>query len=236
MKKLPERILIIEDEEKISRLLELELSYEGYYIEKADNGKIGFELAKGGTWDLILLDIMLPELNGTEVLRRLRKVDSVTPVIFLTAKDTIPDKVSGLDQGANDYITKPFFMEELLARIRACIRNRQLANEGTKESIPPLLKNGSLVINTLTREVERERVKIDLTPKEFDLLVFLIKNKNIVLTRDQMINHVWGYNYTGETNVVDVYIRYLRKKIDYDFNTQYIQTVRGIGYCIRENE
>ncbi|WP_027417095.1 response regulator transcription factor [Aneurinibacillus terranovensis] len=233
---MSERILIVEDEEKISRLLQLELSYEGYYVEKANTGRKGLDLALEQSWDLILLDIMLPELSGTEVLRRLRKIDSLTPVIFLTARDTIPDKVSGLDQGANDYITKPFDIEELLARIRACIRNRLLVNEGIKETYPPIMRNDSLVVHTLTREVEREGVKIDLTPKEFDLLIFLMKNKNMVLDREQIINHVWGFNYIGETNVVDVYIRYLRKKIDYKFNTHYIQTIRGVGYCIRESE
>ncbi|WCK52555.1 response regulator transcription factor [Aneurinibacillus sp. Ricciae_BoGa-3] len=234
---MSERILVVEDEEKISRLLELELGYEGYYVQKADTGRKGLDLALEQSWDLILLDIMLPELSGTEVLRRLRKTDSFTPVIFLTAKDTVPDKVSGLDQGANDYITKPFDMEELLARIRACIRNRQTMNEGIKENVyPSVMRNGALMVNTLTREVECEGEKIELTPKEFDLLIFLMKNKNIVLNREQIINHVWGFNFIGETNVVDVYIRYLRKKIDYVFNTQYIQTIRGVGYCIREND
>jgi DNA-binding response OmpR family regulator len=233
---MSERILIIEDEEKISKVLQLELSYEGYYVEKADTGRKGYELAIGQTWDLILLDIMLPELNGTEVLRRFRKVDTVTPVIFLTAKDSIPEKVSGLDLGANDYITKPFYMEELLARIRTCIRNRPNGMEGVKDTLPTIMRNGSLVVNTLTRKIEREGVNIDLTPKEFDLLIFLMKNKNIVLNREQIINHVWGFNFIGETNVVDVYIRYLRKKIDYNFTIQYIQTIRGIGYCIRETE
>jgi DNA-binding response OmpR family regulator len=229
-----ERILIIEDEEKISRLLELELNYEGYDVEKANTGRKGLDLALQQSWDLILLDIMLPELTGTGVLRRLRKTNSSTPVIFLTARDTTPDKVTGLDLGANDYITKPFDMEELLARIRVCIRTS--INLGATETYPVIMKNDSLVVNTLTREVEREGVKIELTPKEFDLLTYLMTNKNIVLNREQIINHVWGFNYVGETNVVDVYIRYLRKKIDYDFDVHYIQTIRGVGYCIRENQ
>lgn len=233
---LEERILIIEDEEKIRRVLKLELTYEGYSVEEADNGRTGLALALEKSWDVIILDIMLPELSGTEVLRRMRKANSTVPVMLLSARDTTPDKVSGLDQGANDYVTKPFEIEELLARIRSCIRHHQKGELELKDAVPPFLTLGGLSVNTQTRTVVREGQKLELTPKEFDLLLYLLINKNRVLSREQMINHVWGFNFMGETNVVDVYIRYLRKKIDFNFNEHYIQTVRGVGYCIKENE
>jgi two-component system OmpR family response regulator len=229
-------ILIIEDEDRIARLLEMELSYEGYTVQRAATGREGLDMALSDSWDVILLDIMLPELSGTEVLRRLRQTDELTPIIFLTARDATPDKVSGLDQGANDYITKPFEIEEVLARIRTCMRNRQTVIDIVKDrERNHMLTMGELSVNPQTREVVREQIPIDLTPKEFELLLYMLENRNQVLNREQIINHVWGYEFVGDTNVVDVYIRYLRKKIDYPFSSQLIQTYRGVGYCMKEN-
>ncbi|WP_156130877.1 response regulator transcription factor [Paenibacillus sp. FSL H7-0357] len=227
-------ILIVEDEVKISRLLELELTYEGYHVEIAENGRDGLEKALAQGWNLIILDIMLPELNGVEVLRRLRKVDAYTPVILVTARNSTSEKVAGLDQGANDYITKPFEIEELLARIRANIRLGGEKSNSPQE--PSIIQINNLIINKHTRDVIREGQKIELTPKEFDLLVFLTENKNQVLNREQIINHVWGYDFVGDTNVVDVYILYVRKKIDSGFKNKLIKTIRGIGYCIKEED
>ncbi|WHX25183.1 response regulator transcription factor [Virgibacillus halodenitrificans] len=223
------KILIVEDERKLSRVLEVELSYENYNTEIADSGKDALQRMEEQEWDLVLLDIMLPELSGLEVLRRVRRTDDCTPIILLTARDEVHDKVSGLDLGANDYITKPFQIEELLARIRANLRKP--TNEKVKNQS---LHIGDLKIDIEAHEVTRGDKNIDLTPREFDLLVCLVKNKNIVLTREQLIEHVWGFDYFGDTNVVDVYIRYLRQKIDKGHETTYIQTIRGVGYSIKD--
>ncbi len=222
-------ILIVEDEKKLSRVLELELHYENYTTSTAENGKEALRLMREQDWDLVLLDIMLPELSGMEVLRKIRRDDQVTPIILLTARDEVHDKVSGLDLGANDYITKPFQIEELLARIRVHLRQRTVSGGQQRAR----LAAGDLSVEPDTREVKRGERDISLTPREFDLLVCLLQNKNIVLTREQLIEQVWGFDYVGDTNVVDVYIRYLRKKIDKGFETAYIQTVRGVGYTIK---
>lgn len=226
------RILIIEDEEKIARVLQLELNHEGYRTESAYNGKTGLEKAESEEWDLILLDVMLPELNGIEVLRRYRKKNASTPVILLTARDAVPDKVNGLDHGANDYVTKPFEIEELLARIRACFRAN--VQTGQPEGSADELTVHDLKLNLGTRDILRQGKRIELTSREFDLLVYLLQNKNQVLTREQILTHVWGYDFVGDTNVVDVYIRYLRKKVDYPFELQLIHTYRGVGYSLKE--
>ncbi len=225
-----ERILIIEDEEKIARFIELELKYEGYEVEKAFNGRDGLELATTQPFDLILLDIMLPELNGIEVLRRIRKVSNV-PIILLTARDAVVDKVTGLDGGADDYITKPFAIEELLARIRVALRNRTGGNIKQESSD---LKVGPLTLDPIKREVRVGDTIIDLTKKEFDLLQYLLENKNIVLSRETILQHIWGYDFLGGTNAVDVYIRYLRAKIEEPFGLKLIHTVRGVGYVIKD--
>jgi DNA-binding response OmpR family regulator len=228
-----ESILIVEDEEKIQRLLELELEYEGYQVGMASDGIEALEAYRSGSWDLILLDVMLPGLSGIELLRRIRANDTTTPVILLTAKGSVEDKVSGLDLGANDYITKPFQIEELFARIRAVLRMRS----STPESVvinDEWLSAGDLKLNDKTREVIRGENEIDLTPKEYDLLLYLLKNKRQVLNRDQILEAVWGYDYFGDTNVVDVYIRYVRKKVDYNFETPLIHTVRGVGYVLKD--
>lgn len=222
------RILIVEDETKLSRLLELELKYENYETKIVNNGIDALEQMLEEGWDLVLLDIMIPELSGLEVLRRLRKVDQETPVILLTARDQVHDKVSGLDLGANDYVTKPFQIEELLARIRVQLRKNHHKQDAE------VLQVGELTVNLQTRDVIRAGQHISLTPREFDLLTYLMKNKHIVLTREQIMEAVWGYDYMGDTNVVDVYIRYLRQKIDKQFDVPYIETIRGVGYTIKD--
>ncbi|AEP90461.1 response regulator YkoG [Bacillus subtilis subsp. subtilis str. RO-NN-1] len=222
-------ILIVEDEEKISRVLQLELEYEGYSVTIKHNGTEGLNAAAEGGHSLVLLDVMLPGLSGLEVLRRLRKTDQQTPVILLTARDSIPDKVTGLDIGANDYVTKPFEIEELLARIRAALRQN-----GTKtEDIGTFLTYDDLRVNEKTREVRRGDKEVELTPREFDLLVYMLKHPQQVLTREQILSSVWGFDYIGDTNVVDVYIRYIRKKLDYPYEKQLIHTIRGVGYAIK---
>ncbi|WP_129730454.1 response regulator transcription factor [Ectobacillus funiculus] len=230
---MSKRILVVEDEVQIARVLKLELEYEGYDVLVEHDGKSGLEVALHANLDLILLDVMLPELSGIEMLRRLRKAEVNIPVILLTARNTTLDKVMGLDQGANDYVTKPFEIEELLARVRSSIRHNTLSVKSSNET--PLLSIADLVINTETREVERSGISISLTPKEYDLLVYLLTNKNKIVTREGILMHVWGYEYEGETNVIDVYIRHLRKKIDEEFSPPLIQTIRGVGYAIREN-
>jgi len=227
-----ERILIIEDEEKIARFVELELQYEGYEVEKAFNGRDGLELASTRPFDLVLLDILLPELNGIEVLRRLRRVSDV-PVIMLTARDAVVDKVAGLDGGANDYITKPFAIEELLARIRAALRNN-INGEDSRQS--SMLSAGMLTLVPETREVLVDVDRIDLTKREFDLLYYLLKNKNIVISRDTILQEIWGYDFSGGTNAVDVYIRYLRSKIEEPYHIKLIHTIRGVGYVIKDEK
>ncbi|WP_440895062.1 response regulator transcription factor [Amphibacillus sp. Q70] len=218
-------ILIVEDEKKLARALQLELEYEDYQVTLVHDGREALTLINEHTYDLILLDIMLPSLSGMEVLRRIRKDEIQIPVILLTARDATYDKVSGLDLGANDYITKPFEIEELLARIRAQLRNIQ--RQKTKHSA---IEIDQLIIDEAQHQVTWKNQIVELTKREFDLLIYLAKNVNHVLSRDQLLSRVWGFDYAGETNVVDVYIRYLRQKIDY----QLIETVRGIGYIIRD--
>lgn len=231
---MKKRILVIEDEVRISRVISLELMHEGYEVETVENGKDGLSRAKEENWDLILLDVMLPGMSGFEVLRRLRMEDEYTPVILLTARDSVFDKVNGLDHGANDYITKPFEMEELLARIRSSIRVSTSLN---KQASTPLLKSiDDLEVDEGARTVKRAGTSIELTRREFDLLVFLLDNRNQVLSRDQLLNEVWGFDYVGETNVVDVYIGYLRKKVDHDYDYSLIHTVRGVGFMLKGKE
>ena len=229
-----ERILVIEDEEKLARFIEMELIYEGYQVEKAGDGRSGLSLAESGKFDLVLLDIMLPELNGIEVLRRLRRSGDI-PVILLTARDTVMDKVTGLDGGADDYITKPFAIEELLARIRAALRKKRSSPSQGKIS-GEALRVGRLSLDKARHAVYMDETPLELTKREFDLLEMLMENKGIVLSRDRLLEEVWGYDYQGETNAVDVYIRFLRGKIDDAFNVKYIYTVRGVGYTLREGE
>lgn len=223
------KVLIVEDEEKIARFIELELLHEGYEIIKADNGRTGLEIAEKGEVDLVLLDIMIPQINGLEVLRRLRKTSDL-PVIMLTARDAVMDKVSGLDAGADDYITKPFAIEELLARIRTALKKRTVIEKRDTE----ILSSGLLSLDKIRYKVMYDNTEIELTNREFSLLQILMENKNIVLTRDTLMEKLCGYSYVGETNVIDVYVRYLRTKIDDKFNTKIISTVRGVGYVIKD--
>ena len=223
------KILIVEDEEKIARFIELELIHEGYKVIKADNGRTGLEIAERGAADLIILDVMLPEINGLEVLRRIRRVSEV-PIIMLTARDAVMDKVSGLDAGADDYITKPFAIEELLARIRTALKKRVF----TVKKDEDVIRCGLLTLDKMRHKVMYGDTEIELTNREFTLLQILMENKNIVLTRDVLIEKVCGYNYVGETNVIDVYVRYLRTKIDDVFKVKIISTVRGVGYVIKD--
>ncbi|WP_409175854.1 response regulator transcription factor [Brevibacillus fortis] len=227
---MSERILIVEDEEKIARVIQLELEYEGYESEIAKTGLEALEQYNQGGWNLILLDVLLPGLSGIEVLRRIRVKDSTTPVILLTARNAVVDKVNGLDQGANDYITKPFEIEELLARIRSCLRLSQMTRIVEASS---KVEVADLSLDEKSREVTRGSSQIELTPREFDLLLYLMQNKNQVLNREQILTHVWGFDYFGDTNVVDVYIRYLRKKVDQGYETPLLHTVRGVGYMLK---
>lgn len=225
------KILIVEDENKIARFVELELKYEGYEVEIAGDGRQGFEKAMHEDIDLVILDIMLPGLSGIEVCRRVRQEGKQVPIIMLTAKDDVTDKVAGLDMGADDYMTKPFAIEELLARIRVALNRR--SNVGTKTEI---LQYGKLVINLSSHTVTYDKEEITLTKKEFQLLEYLLKNKNIAMTREQLLNNVWDYEYLGDTNVVDVYVRYLRQKIDDKYGIHLISTVRGVGYIIKDEK
>ena len=225
-------ILLVEDEEKLARFVELELMHEGYRVEKSGNGREALD-----QYDLILLDIMLPGLNGLEVLRRLLKEKEV-PVILLTARDAVMDKVSGLDAGAVDYITKPFAIEELLARIRVALKlhavhpaeKTQRSSIGSEEGV---IRWQELTLDDRRHEVRYAGHEITLTNREFLMLKTLLENQDIVLSRDTLLNKVCGYDYAGETNVVDVYIRYLRSKIDDMFGVKMIRTVRGVGYVIK---
>lgn len=223
------RILLVEDEGKLARFVELELQYEGYDVVIANDGREGLRLATEETFDMILLDLMLPGLSGIEICRRVRKASQI-PIIMLTAKDEVIDKVAGLDSGADDYLTKPFAIEELLARMRVAFKHCEgrLAKK-------TLLQVQDLEIDTDKRLVTVEGKAVELTKKEYELLTYLVQNKNIVLTREQILNEVWGYSYIGETNVVDVYIRYLRAKIDEAFGRKYIHTIRGVGYYVKED-
>ena len=262
------RILIVEDEEKIARFLELELTHEGYEVGKAADGRAALDLALGQGWDLILLDVMLPQLNGMEVLRRVRR-ESDVPVILLTARDAVMDKVSGLDAGANDYITKPFAIEELLARIRVILRGRPARSVGEQveagtgvsagpagmmglvapagssatcaesapsapEDAPGVLRVGQVTLDPSRRLVRVGGADVELTMREFEVLRVLMENKDIVLTREKIANLACGYDYMGETNIVDVYVRHLRAKIDDRFGIKLVSTVRGVRYVVRE--
>lgn len=227
---MADRILLVEDEEKLARMVELELQYEGYQVEKAADGRTGLDMALSGGFSLILLDIMLPNLSGMEVLRRLRR-ESQTPVIMLTARDTVMDKVAGLDSGADDYITKPFAIEELLARIRAALRKRRGETEEEREE--PLTV-GRLSLDPQRRQVTVDGQRVELTRREFDLLHYLLRQRGRVVARDAILDAVWGFDFVGETNAVDVYIRFLRAKIEERFGIKLIQTVRGVGYVIEE--
>ncbi len=253
------RILVVEDEAKIARFVELELTHEGYEVGKAADGRSGVDAALSGDYDLILLDLLLPQLNGLEVLRRIRRERDV-PVIVLTARDSVMDKVAGLDAGADDYVTKPFAIEELLARIRVALKRREgtapSTGHGPADGAPavaaasagdgrgeggPSEASARHVLNSngVTLDVERHEVivadeEVPLTNREFEVLRVLMENEGIVMTRDRLMRLACGYEYAGETNAIDVYVRHIRSKIDDRFGIKLVTTVRGVGYVIRE--
>jgi len=224
---MKERILIIEDDEAILKLLRRGLVYEGYQVDTAVDGQTGLTMARDEHPDLIILDWMLPGMDGLEVCRRLRTAGSV-PILMLTAKDTIQDRVQGLDAGADDYLVKPFELDELLARIRALLRR-------TQPERAQVLSFGDLTLDTGTRQAIRNDRSVSLTAKEYDLLELFLRHPRQVLTREVIFDRVWGYDFGGESNVLDVYIRYLRQKLEIEGETRLLHTVRGVGYVLREN-
>jgi two-component system response regulator MprA len=223
---MKERILIIEDDEGIVRVLRRALSYEGYTVDTALDGETGLHMARDHHPDLVILDLMLPGMDGIEVCQRLRSGGS-TPILMLTAKDAVQDRVQGLDAGADDYMTKPFELDELLARLRALLRRTQLDRA-------PVLSFADLILDTSTRQASRKNRMIPLTAKEYDLLELFLRHPRQVLTREMIFDRVWGYDFGGESNVLDVYIRYLRQKLETEGEMRLIHTVRGVGYVVRE--
>lgn len=222
------RILLAEDEKDLNRIITKRLEKEGYCVDSCLNGEEALLFAETGEFDAIILDIMMPKMNGIDVLRELRSKKIDTPVIFLTAKDSVSDRVRGLDAGAEDYLIKPFAFEELLARLRVMIRKQ--AGKSTN-----IFDVGDLVVDIAARTVKRGNDNITLSVREFDILEYLIRNAGTALPRERIENHVWNFDYSGGTNVVDVYIRYLRKKIDDPYDKKLIHTVRGVGYVLRED-
>lgn len=220
-------ILLVEDEVKLARFVELELSYEGYKVSVAHDGLTGLTTARESHPDLVILDWMLPGLPGLEICRRLRSTGDQVPIILLTAKDEVSDRVAGLDAGADDYVVKPFSVEELLARVRAHLRR-------THEADTDILQFEDLSLNRRTREVYRNSRLIELTAKEFDLLEYLLAHPRQVITRDRILEEVWGYDFMGDSNIIEVYIRYLRLKLEANHEKRLVQTVRGVGYVLRE--
>ncbi|MEC4803390.1 MAG: response regulator transcription factor [Jaaginema sp. PMC 1079.18] len=221
------KILVIEDEAKLAQFIELELKYEGYEVKVALDGFNGLTTAREIRPDLVILDWMLPGISGVEICRRLRDTGDKVPIILLTAKDEVSDRVAGLDAGADDYMVKPFSVEELLARVRAHLRRNQ-------EDDPNQLQFGDLKLNRSTREIYRGDRPIELTAKEFDLLEYLISHPRQVLTRDRILERVWGYDFMGDSNIIEVYVRYLRLKLEAEQESRLIQTVRGVGYVLRD--
>jgi DNA-binding response OmpR family regulator len=222
-----EHILLVEDEIKLARFIELELQSEGYRVTVAHDGMSGLSLVRESEPDLAILDWMMPGLTGVELCRRLRSTGIKIPVILLTAKDEVGDRVTGLDAGADDYLVKPFSIEELLARIRAHLRR-------TQEADTDLLQFEDLSLNRRTREVHRGQRSIELTAKEFDLLQYLMSHPRQVFTREQILENIWGYDFLGDSNIIEVYVRYLRLKLEHDSEKRLIHTARGVGYSLRE--
>jgi DNA-binding response OmpR family regulator len=226
-KQMTAHILLVEDQIELARFIELELQSEGYHVSVAHDGMSGLSLARESEPDLAILDWMMPGLSGVELCRRLRSTGIKMPVILLTAKDEVEDRVTGLDAGADDYLVKPFSIEELLARIRAHLRR-------TKETDGDLLQFEDLSLNRRTREVHRGQRSIELTAKEFDLLQYLMSHPRQVFTRDQILENIWGYDFLGDSNIIEVYVRYLRLKLEQGSEKRLIHTARGVGYSLRE--
>lgn len=221
------RLLVVEDERDLNRVIAKRLESEGYSVDRCFDGQEALDYIEAGDFDAIIMDIMMPKKSGLEVLKEMREKRNNTPVLLLTAKDTVSDKVTGLDAGAEDYLVKPFAFAELLARIRVLTR-RTVGNSTN------VFELADLTLNSSTRTVLRAGQMITLSAKEFDILEYLIRNKGTVLSREKIENHVWNFDYAGGTNVIDVYIRYLRKKIDDPYSRKLIHTIRGKGYVLRE--
>lgn len=221
------RILVVEDERDMNRIISKKLKVEGYSVDSCYDGEEALLYMEGARYDGVILDIMMPKLNGIEVVKRMRQAGNHAPVIFLTARDSVSDRVAGLDMGANDYLVKPFSFEELMARIRAMTRR----SAGVLTNI---LRLADLEVDCQAYQVRRAGNPIELSAKEFSILEYLIRNRGIVLSRETIESHIWNYDYEGGSNVVDVYIRYLRKKIDEGFEKKLIHTVRGVGYVLKE--
>ncbi|OCR00951.1 DNA-binding response regulator [Oscillatoriales cyanobacterium USR001] len=224
---MSDRILLVEDDPKLAKFIEIELSLEGYEITVAANGLDGLMMVRDVKPDLLILDWMLPGISGLDLCLRLRSTGVQVPIIMLTARDEVPDRVTGLNAGADDYVTKPFSMEELLARVKARLRR-------TQPDDPDTLQFEDLTLNRLTREVYRGNKLIELTAKEFDLLEFMLRNPRQVITRDRILEKVWGYDFMGESNIIEVYIRALRIKLEASNSKRLLHTVRGVGYVLRE--
>lgn len=228
------KVLIVEDERRIARFLQMELEHEGCVTALEENGSRACERLARESYDIVLLDVMLPGMDGFAVCRRVRSFSNV-PIIMLTARDDIEDKVQGLDIGADDYITKPFATPELLARMRVALRRQAAGSQAAeREGTEEVLSLKNLSMYPARHEVMVGESAVELTKKEYDLLEYMLRNKRIVLSRDRILANVWGYDYVGDTNVVDVYIRYLRQKLDDRFSEKYIYTMRGVGYVVKE--
>ena len=224
------RLLVVEDEKNLNKLITKKLTSEGYTVDSCFDGLEAMDYLSMASYDGVISDVMMPRLDGFQMLQKMRQQGNSTPVLFLTARDSIEDRVEGLDMGASDYLVKPFAFQELLARIRVLTRVKAQDTAGSTYSI------ADLTLNTATRQVTRDGRGISLSAKEFALLEYLLRNRDRVLSRDQIENNLWNFDYEGGTNAVDVYIRYLRKKIDEDFNRKLIHTVRGVGYVLRDSE
>jgi DNA-binding response OmpR family regulator len=220
------RILVLEDDKQMAGVLKRGLQEQGYAVDVADAGDVGLAMAQSEPYDLVVLDVMLPELDGLAVCRRLRTQHHNMPVLMLTARDTVDDRVAGLDSGADDYVVKPFAFRELLARVRALLRRDDLSKD-------PVLRAADLEVNTLTREVHRAGRSVELTSKEYAVLEYFLRHPNQVLTRTQIAEHVWDYDFVAMSNVVDVYIRYLRRKLSDESEPRLLRTIRGTGYQLK---
>ncbi len=225
---MAERILVVEDDRRIRDLLRRGLLFEGYTVDTAEDGETALRVARENLPDAVILDIMLPKMDGLEVCRRLRSASNV-PIMMLTARDSVPDRVTGLDAGADDYLVKPFAFDELLARLRALFRRHRL------ETAPDVYRYADLELNPRTRQVFRGEDSIELTAKEFDLLELFMRHPGQVLTREMIYEHIWDYDFGGESNIIEVYVRYLRTKLEATGKPRLLQTVRGVGYALRES-
>lgn len=225
---MAERILVVEDDRRIRDLLRRGLIFEGYSVDTAEDGESALRVARESPPDAVILDIMLPKMDGLEVCRRLRSASNV-PIMMLTARDSVPDRVTGLDAGADDYMVKPFAFDELLARLRSLFRRHRM------ESAPDVHRYADLELNPRTRQVFRGGDIVELTAKEFDLLELFLRHPGQVLTREMIYEHIWDYDFGGESNIIEVYVRYLRTKLEAGGKARLIQTVRGVGYALRES-